>query len=167
MVRITFLCCHGCLSPLSDTVYLRDNEHGSLADFDVDQSRLLGDLASDITSNKKSHGPFAHNEHSTNPHALPATGSDLDKRVIGSPSYSTEWSQTPSISGQFALPPLWGDGKDREDLILPTDSIIPGPMPLFNLSFVGESIYSVQVCSRALLLRDHLSLMNTIEYAGG
>jgi hypothetical protein len=63
---------HSC-SRLSDTVYLRDKEHGSLAGFGVDQSHSLGNLASGITPGKKpsSHGSSAICQRIVDPCVFP------------------------------------------------------------------------------------------------
>lgn len=65
--------CHNC-SSISDTVYLRDKEHGSPTHSGVDRSHLPSDLSSDITSDKKSHanapGSFANPQHIIDSHIV-------------------------------------------------------------------------------------------------
>lgn len=74
---------HSC-SLLSDTVYLRDREQGSLTDFGVDQSHTPGDTASGTTPGRK---PSAQSS-SVIDHRV------VDPRVLPGPLGVAEGSQS-------------------------------------------------------------------------
>ena len=125
---MSFLCCHSC-SSLSDTVHLKDKEHGSPTHSGIDRSRLSRDLASGIATNKKPHayGSFASPQHIVDPHVVSDEFGVIDGSSSDTVDLSPGWTAPPFVSTRDPqFHPYLRVGEDAQNISVQFTNSRPG-----------------------------------------